>query len=112
MNNQTLPVKDITVLVDYDGEQYELCTYANEYRSLMMLIYDRIFTEDFGECLGMGKCGTCLVEITSQRMEPTAYERNEQANLLKAGQTHGNIRLACQLVIDEKMDGLTVKVLT
>lgn len=113
MNNQNLPVKDIMVVVDYDGEQYELHTFTNEYRSLMMLIYDRIFTEDFGECLGMGKCGTCLVEITSQRVEPTAYERNEETNLLKTGQkAKGNIRLACQLMIDEKMDGLSVNVLT
>jgi len=112
MSGQNLPVKDIIVLVDYGGEQYELCAFTNEYRSLMMLIYDRIFTEGFGECLGMGKCGTCLVEIASQRTEPTAYERNEETNLLKAGKTKGNIRLACQLMIDEKMDGLAVKVLT
>jgi len=106
------PVRNITVLVNYDGAQYKLQTFTNEYRSLMMLIYDRIFTEGFGECLGMGKCGTCLIEIISQRMEPTAYERNEDTNLLRAGQINGNIRLACQLIIDEKMDGLVVKVLT
>lgn len=112
MSSRKRPVRDIVVQVDYHGEQYELHTYANEYRSLMMLIYDRVFTEGFGECLGMGKCGTCLVEITSQRIEPTAYERNEAANLLKTGQTKGNIRLACQLMVDEKMDGLAIKVLT
>ncbi len=111
MSIRNLPVSDITVLVDYDGEQHELHTFTNEYRSLMMLIYDRIFTEGFGECLGMGKCGTCLVEITSKRMEPRAYERNEEANLLKTGHTGENIRLACQLIIDENIDGLAVKVL-
>jgi ferredoxin len=51
------PVKDITVTICYEG---------NEYRSLMMLIYDQIYPEGFGECLGMGKCGTCLVEIVRQ----------------------------------------------
>ncbi|MFI5159798.1 MAG: 2Fe-2S iron-sulfur cluster-binding protein [Sphingobacteriales bacterium] len=112
MSSLKRPARDIVVGVDYDGEHHELLTYENEYRSLMMLIYDRVFTESFGECLGMGKCGTCLVEITSQRMAPTAYERNEETNLLNAGQTKGNIRLACQLMIDEKMDGLEVKVLT
>ncbi|MBS1502798.1 MAG: 2Fe-2S iron-sulfur cluster binding domain-containing protein [Bacteroidetes bacterium] len=112
MSSVERTARNIVVGVDYDGEHYELHTYANEYRSLMMLIYDRVFTEGFGECLGMGKCGTCLVEITSQRMEPTAYERNEAASLLKAGQTKENIRLACQLMVDEKMNGLAVKVLT
>jgi 2Fe-2S ferredoxin len=111
MNNRD-PSGDITVRVDYDGAIHELLTYTNEYRSLMMLIYDRLITEGFGECLGMGKCGTCLVEITERRIEPTAYERNGEVNLLKTGVQGGNIRLSCQLIIDEKMDGLAVKVLT
>ncbi|HTI59514.1 2Fe-2S iron-sulfur cluster-binding protein [Mucilaginibacter sp.] len=112
MNKQHLPVRDITVLVNYAGEQYKLLTFTNEYRSLMMLIYDNIFTDGFGECLGMGKCGTCLVEIIKMQTEPTAYGRNEEVNLLKAGQSKETIRLACQLLIDEKMDGLEVKILT
>ena len=111
MNSGNPSANDIVVLVEYDGQQHELHTYANEYRSLMMLIYDRIFSEGFGECLGLGKCGTCLVEITGKRAEPTAYERNENINLAKTGHTCANVRLACQLMIDEKMDGLAVKVL-
>jgi 2Fe-2S ferredoxin len=78
----------------------------------MMLIYDRIYTEGFGECLGMGKCGTCLVEITVKRQEPTAYERNEDVNLARTGLQGENIRLSCQLMVDENLDGLVVKVLT
>lgn len=112
MSTQNLPKKGIVIHVDYDDEQHELRAYTNEYRSLMMLIYDRIFTEGFGECLGMGKCGTCLVEITGKRLEPTAYERNEDVNLRKTGLLGENVRLSCQLMIDEKMDGLAVKVLT
>ena len=111
MNSRGLPGDEIVVLVDYEGQQHELRTHANEYRSLMMLIYDRIFTEGFGECLGMGKCGTCAVEITGKRAEPTAYERNEDTNLVKTGHAGENVRLSCQLMIDEKMDGLAVKVL-
>lgn len=95
----------------YDGQQHELHTYANEYRSLMMLIYDRIYTEGFGECLGMGKCGTCVIEITEKKQNPTAYERNGDANLLKAGCQNENIFLSCQLMIDEQLDGLAVRIL-
>lgn len=111
MSSRNLPERTIVIQVAYNGEFHELRTYANEYRSLMMLIYDRIFTEGFGECLGMGKCGTCLIEITAKRMEPTAYERNGDINLQRAGHSGENIRLACQLLIDEKMDGLAIKVL-
>lgn len=111
MNNTGIPKKDITVSVSYDGECHEIQTYTNEYRSLMMLIYDRIYTESFGECLGMGKCGTCLVEVISCRRAPTGYDRNENMTLLRNIKAKENIRLSCQLVIDEKMDGLVVKVL-
>ncbi|HWZ36383.1 MAG TPA: hypothetical protein VNW51_09500 [Mucilaginibacter sp.] len=112
MNSWNLPEKNIVVHVDYNGEWYELRTFKNEYRSLMMLIYDHIFTEGFGECLGMGKCSTCRVEITNKQMELTAYERNEDANLLKGGYAGTNVRLSCQLVIDEKINGLAIKIVT
>lgn len=102
---------DILVTVDYDGQLYEIHTYPNEYRSLMMLIYDKISPEAFGECLGMGRCGTCLVEVIDKQHEPTAYERNEDVNLARTGISGENIRLSCQLMIDENLDGLIVKVL-
>lgn len=111
MSGLNRPEKNILVTVDYDGQLHEIRTYPNEYRSLMMLIYDRIYTEAFGECLGMGKCGTCIVEIIDKRQEPTAYERNEDVNLERTGVKGENIRLSCQLMVDENLDGLTVKVL-
>jgi ferredoxin, 2Fe-2S len=104
------PVKNISVTICYAGEIHEIKTYANEYRSLMMLIYDRIDVEGFGECLGMGKCGTCLVEIISNVHDLSFYERNEETTMARAGLQGGNVRLACQMLIDESMDGLKVKI--
>jgi len=104
------PVKNIAVTIYCGEEIHEIKTYANEYRSLMMLIYDRIYTEGFGECLGMGKCGTCLVEIISSVRELSFYERNEETKLARAGLPGGDIRLACQILVDESMDGLKVKI--
>lgn len=101
---------DIVVHVFYEGQEYKLNTYPNEYRSLMMLIYDRIYTEDFGDCLGMGKCGTCLVEIISSRHELSYYERNEVTTLSRTGVQSRDVRLACQMVMDESMDGVKVKI--
>lgn len=108
----SIPVKNIAVSVLYDQEIHEIQTYTNEYRSLMMLIYDKIYTEGFGECFGMGKCGTCLVEIISSCSELSGYERNEATTLLRAGHTDTKARLSCQILIDRHIDGLKVRVLS
>lgn len=105
------PAKNITISVYYGEECHEIQTYTGEYRSLMMLIYDRIYTESFGECLGMGKCGTCMVEIMGSKHDLSCYERNEDMTLLRNIKAKENIRLSCQLIIDDKMDGLAVNVL-
>ena len=102
-------VTNISLTVDYEGEIHHLQTYPNEYRNLMMLIYDKIGLEDFGDCLGMGKCGTCLIEI-APKIYLNSYDRNEEATLLKAGAGYGS-RLACQILIDEHINGLTIKIL-
>lgn len=103
--------KNIAISVCCDGERHDIHTYANEYRSLMMLIYDNIYTEGFGECLGMGKCGTCLVEIISSCSALSYYERNEDTTLFRAGHTDKTVRLSCQILADRHLDGLKVKVL-
>lgn len=106
-----IPVKNISVTICYEGEIYEIKTYTNEYRSLMMLIYDQIYPEGFGDCLGMGKCGTCQVEIISSIHEPSYYERNEEMTLLRTGISGKEVHLACQIMIDEFIDGIKVNML-
>ena len=49
-------------IIDGDKERV-VETYTSEYRNLMALITDKIYVEDFGDCQGMGRCGTCVVEI-------------------------------------------------
>jgi 2Fe-2S ferredoxin len=105
------PVKNISVTICYEGKVHEIKTYTNEYRSLMMLIYDQIYPEGFGDCLGMGKCGTCLVEIISSIHEPSYYERNEEMTLLRTGVSGKEVHLSCQIMIDEFIDGIKVNML-
>jgi hypothetical protein len=38
-------------------------TYFGEYRNLMTLLKDQFYPDDFGECGGTGKCGTCVIRI-------------------------------------------------
>ncbi|HVW99521.1 MAG TPA: 2Fe-2S iron-sulfur cluster-binding protein [Candidatus Babeliaceae bacterium] len=105
-------LNSIIVHVSYEGHQYQLCTFPNEYRSLMQLIIDKLDIESFGECLGMGKCGTCLIEITRTKHPLSYYERNEDSMLLKTGHQNENIHLACQIMADENIEDLKINILT
>ncbi|WGQ09695.1 2Fe-2S iron-sulfur cluster-binding protein [Pedobacter gandavensis] len=109
-SGNNIGLKIITLTVLWDEGSYEIETFANEYRSLMTLIFDRIGPEDFGECLGMGKCGTCLVEII-QNHTLTDFGRNECNTLNKHGISDPGMRLACQLLIDEHCNGMIVRLL-
>lgn len=97
--------------VYYAGEKHDLKTYPYEYRNLMVLLYDKIYIEDFGECKGMGRCGTCVVKITGLPEAVNILERNEERTLFKTGITTDNIRLACQILVDENLENVTIEII-
>ena len=94
----------------YGEEEYHLETYTNEYRNLMMLLYDTIYLEDFGECKGMGRCGTCMIEIVGIKNELQCLERNEEMTLKKTGVANVNLRLACQVLVNEELQNATIRI--
>ena len=94
-----------------EGEEFALQTYEREYRSLMALLNDNIFIEDFGECKGMGRCGTCIVKIERMPEVANTLDRNEENTLNKAGVTQRNFRLACQVLIDKNLEDVRVEVI-
>lgn len=102
----------ICFTVFYDGESFELKTYTNEYRNLMVLLFDKIYIEEFGDCGGMGRCGTCIIRINglhTERMD----ERNEKRTLSKIGIDINelDIRLSCQILIDKNLNNRTIEIL-
>ncbi|MGY0039396.1 2Fe-2S iron-sulfur cluster-binding protein [Pedobacter sp. NJ-S-72] len=97
-------LKIIHVNIDYEGTLYKVETFANEYRSLMMLIFDRICPDEFGDCIGMGKCGTCLVEVLDDWELLIDFNRNEHSTLTKHGIVQDGFRLSCQLQINENIN--------
>lgn len=99
---------DILITIFYSGEQHNISTYEGEYRNLMHLITDKIFVENFGDCKGMCRCGTCLVEVTGLQGESAIIERNEASIIRKLGSGNENTRLACQLLIDENLQQATI----
>lgn len=100
----------ITINVICDEVAYELKTYTGEYRNLMMLIYDRIYIDFFGDCKGMGRCGTCMIKILDNDTALPASDRNEAATIRKSGITTDGIRLSCQIMVDHLLDNITVKI--
>jgi len=103
--------KQISISVFYDGEKHVIETYAHAYRNLMTLLYNELFLDDFGECLGMGKCGTCMIEILSDPKGMHSFDRNEQTTMDKIGVSERRIRLSCQILVDEGIDGLELRII-
>lgn len=101
----------IKIIAAHDNEMHVLETNVYGYRSLMHLIFDKIYIEGFGDCGGMGRCGTCLVEILNRDYTSNDFDRNELSTLKKLGDTIPNTRLACQLMIDEKINNLECKII-
>jgi 2Fe-2S ferredoxin len=102
--------KDIHVKVLLGDEEYMLETYTNEYRNLMMLLYDKMYIEDFGECKGMGRCGTCVVEILESTNNMSCTVRNEEATLKKTGVANTNIRLSCQILVNDDLKNVIIRI--
>ncbi len=101
---------ELTIHITHEGHERAVLTRPHEYRSLMHLITDKLFLDGFGECGGMGKCGTCIVEITSCTGLPTSLERNECTTLERAGKNRDNLRLSCQILIDESINELIINI--
>lgn len=102
----------INITVFYENKTYNIQSRPYEYRSLMALLYDKIYIDDdFGECKGMGRCGTCVVQILNPKKKITVFDRNETATLNKMGINGAHIHLSCQIELDEKMDGLEIEIL-
>ena len=68
-------------------------------------IYSNIFTKLFN-CRGNGMCGTCLVRIESEIIEqPNEVEKKK---LKKKLPEDPNLRLACQLTINNDLKIYTI----
>ena len=81
-----------------------------EYPNLMELIVNTYY-EDIGECLGRGLCGTCHVKIISGTLKDT-MDATETETLGNLNETGTDSRLACQIMLDEKINNMTFKIVT
>lgn len=103
--------KEITITVLHEGETTIVKTYLHAYRNLMVLLNDQLYLEYFGECGGQGRCATCLVRVKGKDSLSGTTERNEAATIKKTGFTAADIRLSCQLLINDELDNAVVEIL-
>ena len=101
--------KIIEIKVSMKDRLYELYAYEGEYRNLMTLLADKLCLEDFGECKGIGRCGTCHVYVLDPAGSNMDREGNENTTLHKLGTANENSRLACQILIDNHVHGIHVQ---
>jgi 2Fe-2S ferredoxin len=102
--------KDICFSVFFNGEEIEVATFEGEFRNLMVLINEKLYVEDFGECKGIGRCGTCLVIAEGMGEAASMMERNEKSTLQKCTYEHANLRLSCQIMINDALRGARIQI--
>ncbi len=101
---------DISFTLVYLDEEIKVQTYEGEFRNLMSLINQKIYVEDFGECKGIGRCGTCLVEVEGLPGDDLLMERNERSTLEKCVVKNENVRLSCQLMIKPYLKNARIEI--
>ena len=99
----------ITVRTNYNEQLVKVL--AGSYRNLMYLINDRVYADGFGQCGGMGRCGTCMVEILKHHTPLESLDRNESSTLEKMGISSPDIRLSCQMLVTADLDGIELKII-
>jgi len=73
--------EQIIFRVQHENVEAVVRTRPGAYRSLMQLLNDTVFLNDFGVCGGTGRCGTCLVEVEWADEVFHEKERNEETTL-------------------------------
>lgn len=108
----TTKVNTIFFTVIYEGDSSRLETFPHEYRNLMLLLKDKIFPDFFGDCGGQGRCGTCTIKILSKGNLVDETNRNEESTLHKLDFYEKDLRLSCQILIDENLDGQEFEIIS
>ncbi|CAI8212068.1 MAG: Putidaredoxin [Formosa sp. Hel1_33_131] len=93
-------------VIDIDNKTHTLNYHWLEYPSLMELIVNSYYTE-IGECKGRGLCGTCIVEIIKGFDDQMIMA--QEKHTLKVHNATKNNRLACQISLDNKINGAVFK---
>jgi len=96
-------------ITDFYNEIIKISFTKHQYPNLMTLIADN-YPEEFGECKGRGLCGTCHIKVISGTLS-TPIEITEQKTLNTIYDSDRSSRLACQIMLNEKINNMTFKII-
>lgn len=94
-----------------NGKEIAITSHFGSHPNLMFLLKEKLSLDSFGECGGVGRCATCLVQTVGIKGESVVKERNEPATLSKLGYEDEAIRLSCQLYVTADLDGAIITIL-
>lgn len=103
--------RNIQFICVYEKQEYEIKSFKDEYRNLMVLLRENIFLDNFGECGGMGRCGTCMIKLNGIANNAALSNRNEHSTLKKMGIVDSEVRLSCQIQINDELNGAEVEIM-
>lgn len=94
-----------------NGHSQLIETFPSSYPNLMFLLKDNLGLDSFGECGGVGRCATCVINAEGITGNSILKDRNEPTTLSKMGYEEESTRLSCQLYITPDLDGATITIL-
>jgi len=103
--------RDIIFSLVYLNDIIKVETYEGEFRNLMVLINEKLYVEDFGECKGIGRCGTCLIKVEGLNIGTIELDRNEKSTLQKCAVKGKTLRLSCQVMINSALHDATITII-
>ena len=93
-----------------NNTKHSIETYFGEYRNLMYLLKDRLLLDEFGECSGIGRCGTCVIRTEGITGSSMIKERKEPTTLAKNGHFEEELRLSCQIYITKDLQDSVIEI--
>ena len=99
--------KEITIyVVDRMGSEHKLIAPVDFNLNLMELIKSYEFPVE-ATCGGMALCASCQCYVNSDHQLPE-ISKNEEAMLAEAFNVKKSSRLSCQILINDRLDGLNI----
>ncbi len=99
--------KEIIInLIDREGIKHKLIAPLDVNLNLMELFKSYEFPVD-ATCGGMAMCASCQCYVNSDHQLPEISE-SEEAMLAEAFNVKKNSRLSCQILINNRLDGLVI----
>lgn len=95
-------------IIEHGGMAHELDLVAG--LSLMQLAKQKNVPGIDGDCGGSCACGTCHVIVDRAWIKMTGEMTGEEQQMLSMSpERQDGSRLACQIILGEQMDGLSVR---